>query len=390
VRVQVADYPDGLLSRQLSGSDVELVPVTLGSRTPILPDTCLVAPLAHLFAMESQLAIPPSARVTLWTIHPYSVLSMFPMSRWTNRWEVPLTRLWLQAFFGSERRRVRSMVRLAQERGGLLFMDDENLQVTKALLGLEFQPARYLQIPLPASGPGASDRPDPRLPDREGPPVNLAWLGRVTSGKMHMLLRVLEDAAAYAETRGRPLRFHVIGEGDMEDVLRKQAPRSPLLEIRMVGSLIGEALEEYLRRNVDVMFAMGTSNLESARLGIPSVLVDAAFNPLPAGYRYRWLFESSGYSLGRIVSPRALPPNPYTFADLMEAVATASDRRSLGERCRAYYLRHHSMNEVAATLLASASQTELRFGDLVERGYYRPSLVRSLWSALMRLRRALN
>ena len=55
-----------------------------------------------------------------------------------------------------------------------------------------------------------------------------------------------------------------------------------------------------LQSNLNI--GMGTAALEGAKLGIPTLIVDAAKQMFPSEYKYRWIFESQDLSLGRMLN----------------------------------------------------------------------------------------
>ena len=64
-------------------------------------------------------------------------------------------------------------------------------------------------------------------------------------------------------------------------------------------------------------FAMGTSALEAANAGRPTILVDSFNEPFEEDYKYRFLYETKGYTLG-YADKRQAPTGTYYFSDLIE------------------------------------------------------------------------
>ena len=56
-------------------------------------------------------------------------------------------------------------------------------------------------------------------------------------------------------------------------------------------------LEEFIRE-FDLIFAMGTSALDAARVGMPVVRLDYSYKLIGSNYRYKFLHQVEGYSLG--------------------------------------------------------------------------------------------
>ena len=114
---------------------------------------------------------------------------------------------------------------------------------------------------------------------------------------------------------------YVIGDGDCESIVKSFKPRKGL-EIRFLGTIVTN-LDEILLEH-DVVFAMGTSALEAAKLGIPSVLMDASYYEFPKDYRYRWLFESEEYVLGYMLPSEKIRKSKLVMADIVNTCCDSS------------------------------------------------------------------
>ena len=62
------------------------------------------------------------------------------------------------------------------------------------------------------------------------------------------------------------------------------------------GNLKYKNLINLLNNSVDLSFAMGTSALDSAKIGIPTVLVDYSFKKIK-NYKFRWIFDTQNFDL---------------------------------------------------------------------------------------------
>ena len=58
-----------------------------------------------------------------------------------------------------------------------------------------------------------------------------------------------------------------------------------------MGSIFGDDLKEYMLKNFQIGFAMGTSVIDIASLGIPAIIVDS--NAAIFGSSIRWFHDGS-------------------------------------------------------------------------------------------------
>jgi len=182
------------------------------------------------------------------------------------------------------------------------------------------------------------------------------WLGRISIEKAYSLKKVLDDINCLNNVI---VEFDIIGTGEYEYIIREFVA-SPHLTINFLGT-ITEKLDDILI-NYDVCFAMGTSVLESAKLKIPSILVDGSYYELPNDYKYRWLYETNDYILGTIL------PNQYSscynlqMKDIFDLIKIK--KSEIGDRCYEYVKENHSLESVSKRLIDYISQSTLTVEDV--------------------------
>lgn len=114
----------------------------------------------------------------------------------------------------------------------------------------------------------------------------------------------------------------------------------------------GIRLQEALLEISDVNFSMGMSALESAALGIPTILIDPSIDKYPPGYGYRWLFESKDYSLGKFVSEHTvLQEGGLTMRGVYDLIMHETECEQLSALCHAYVEKNHAADIVLEKVL---------------------------------------
>jgi hypothetical protein len=200
--------------------------------------------------------------------------------------------------------------------------------------------------------------------------LRFAWLGRLVDFKAPILAHVMDRLDAMAAQRG-PVSLTVIGEGDEAEALRLRSQRLTHLQTSFVADIPVERLNEYLVANVDVMFAMGTSALDTARLGIPTFLVDYSFQPVRGTYRFRLIDEAEGFSLGEEITASKLEQE----SSLEASIATIAERyQEASDRSYQYWLDTHSPTAVTQVFEDAVRATTATVGGLRELGAFTPDL----------------
>jgi hypothetical protein len=210
-------------------------------------------------------------------------------------------------------------------------------------------------------------------------------LGRLSDFKIHILLRTLEQASAYARQVRQPIVFHIIGDGPEQGRIMAARYEHEWFTIVRTGIISGDQLHDYLVTKIDLLTAMGTSALEGARLGVPTVLLDVSYGPVPASYRFRWLHDSDRYTLGRLLDRRMLDPGNDSLGRIIEDTRRAPD--VLSAQAYHYCLERHALPGVAARLRAAAAVASFRWAE-IDPALRRKGVIRSTYERLRSWRRS--
>jgi len=189
--------------------------------------------------------------------------------------------------------------------------------------------------------------------------ISVGWLGRLSHDKVNTICAMLELCSRYAMRNGLEFDFHIIGEGLACKRLQNISP--PGVRRFFVGTLREQALNEYLAANVKIGFAMGTSLLEFAMLGIPALVGDYSNDPYPCEkLPLRWLVPNEDFSLGEIIGER----RRQTEVDIAEVVMLCRDEtanRAMGRRCRDYAEQNHGTAQIGERLASLLDTTLFSF-----------------------------
>lgn len=347
IRVGVVDYSDGFIARQLAGSPVEIIP--FAKQTRLLGFSHVVAPPTMLPLFDNQISVDGDTRLLLWLLHPFNFLELFPGHSRT----ITLRISWIKRLlylYNLEYLIFRRKVQLLSSLNAIVYMDEENWQVNRYLFELPTSTKRYLPVPILDSEKPAANK----VKELSRKSLDLVWLGRLANFKVAALNHIIQEADKHARLHQRDITVHIIGTGPLVDKLYK-----PLhAKVKLVGVLQGEDLYKYLRENTSILFAMGTSALEGGQMALPTVLVDASYTPFPSNYRFRWLHQTKGFTLGRVLSldPDTLPFDGLSFNEIVNEYLKAP--YELGQKAKEYVQIHHSLNGVCEHLIRYLGETK--------------------------------
>lgn len=371
--VYIVDYPDGYMSRTLhSNSGVSVIHFQDKIPVEIPPDTLLVMQSILPYTIRPELRIHPDTQVLFWTLHPLNLVqTVLPIS-FIKQFQLKYTlfyRIGLILLFPGLRGKLCRLVNDMHSKKSILFMDGSTLQTTLESLDIEI--ANPLMLPVPSDD--AVDNIQIKNLQRPDKSLNFCWVGRLADFKIPILLYTLEQLKSYAELNRFSITVHIIGDGPEADKLNCFLEPCDFFKTIMVGSLSKAELDHYLVDSADILTAMGTSALEGARLGIPTILLDFSYGKIPKGYRFKWLYESTGFSLGEVINSKHIELGNTSLETMISDVLKNFD--ALSKKTFEYYISNHSMSSVADKFTFLAANANFRYRDfrseIFEKGFVR-------------------
>ncbi len=374
-RVSVVDYRDGAMGSACP-ANVSLISYEDDRPVQLPQDAVAVFQAMTPWSVFPSLRMAPGMRLFFWNCHPFNLIPALPGLRAPMQSRPALGRLLLRTVLRPYRQTMIRFTRVLLEREALVFMDRPNLRTTEQYLEIGIPQPRFL--PIPAGDPVPHPARTPRDWKEQG--LRLCWIGRIADFKVHILRRALSDLDALQPRLGIPIKFTVIGPGKYAAELRAEALRWSNLAVDFVERMPMLDIIPYLQEHIDVLFAMGTSALEGASAGIPPILLDVAYAPVPLGYRYSWLHEREGFTLGDVLTAsKPVPPNT-SLLDRLEGYML--DPAAAGDLALRYYRSTHAPDAVADCFVHYATQTSCYYRDFVTAGFARPDPVYELFATL--------
>lgn len=204
------------------------------------------------------------------------------------------------------------------------------------------------------------------------------WVGRLADFKVHILNKVIFDLKNYSETSNFNIKFVVIGDGDKANQLLNSCTESFVMERinHIRPDILGEKLLTF-----DLYFAMGTSALDGARFGIPTVRLDYSFKQV-LNYKYKFIFDVKGFSLGELIGGDYYNIGNYTIDDIIACLIES--REYLSQQTYDYYKYNHSLDVSAQKFIGYLRESTFKWGDLLDQNYDK-SILYKLWKKVREL-----
>jgi hypothetical protein len=340
----VVDAAGGKLAELAAAAGVPVIEAERGSPVP-LRDAAVVTPSSHVVEVRRWIEADASVRQVFWMIHPYNNVLVPFWGEFLHahpRWMYAVNRILLD----KEYREMGAALGYLMRERSLVFMDDECHAQVSRWYRLPADPAPvFLPIPLDAVFPA----PPPYRPPSG--PRRIFCVGRLVDFKVHTLIHLARRLAA--SRSAAEVKLIVVGTGDQEGRVR-EALSALAVDWEMRGEVQPDRLRDVLRQEADVVVGMGTSALEGARLAIPTVSIDASFLPVEPGYRFRWLFQNTGFSTGRLLDARSASPPGMDVDELVAAVRDSGEE--IAARCWRYFHENHETGPIVDRLKAIAKE----------------------------------
>lgn len=246
------------------------------------------------------------------------------------------------------------LVSLLLSKKALVFMDTPNVEGVNRRGGkLCTKEMEYLPIPIHSTKKISRIMHQPNG-------ISITYIGRGNADwKVYPIVRVVKDLQKIA----KDITLTIITDKTelFEAMIKKAVPENHL-NITYKTGLSGESLSNYLAENSDLHISMGTSALEGARLGVPTILIDYSYNQFPDNYLYRWLFECKGFCLAEDIT-NVSSFEGYTIDEIINSISDSSKYMELSLACYDYVQKNHSADNYIIKLIDYCENTHMTVND---------------------------
>lgn len=362
----LVDYEDGFMASQLKDSGVKLIAYSdRKASTVIAGDGTIVFQSMTPWSLFPGLAISPASSVLFWNCHPFNLVPVLPGFRKTMQQNLDLSRFAYRFLLRGYALKMRSFIDLLMRRSALVFMDGPNVKITERFLGLKLKNPKYLPVAM-NSHPGIAGLHRQSKPE-ENKRLRITWLGRLVDFKFFPLLNFLQLLDATQPELKSAISVNIIGSGDYHFDLRQRVRELKNLEFNFIEHVCPNDLPSFIFENTDLMIGMGTSSLEGARLGIPSLLLDASYGPVSEGYKFKFLYERSDYSLADFLDKGDVGSGGRTIAEILTLIK--NDFASESAKTLEYFCENHEIEGAASKLIDYVKESNLSFSELNDSGF---------------------
>lgn len=362
----IIDYHDGYMARTNTHKRVKLLEYRDDEKVIIPNEAIVVFQSMTPWSIFPSLEIPDSAKLFFWNCYPYNLIPTMPGIRKQMYSSILLSQVLLKTILVSYASKMRTFLKILEKNKGIAFMDRTNIEITENCLGVKVKNRRYLPVPIDYCGLDIN-LSNQNLKEE----IRAAWVGRVADFKVHILLYTILKLGKLAREQRKKIIFSVIGSGEFLDYLKCSSQENEYFKLDFLGDKSTEELKSFLKNDCDLLFAMGTSALEGASLGVPTVLLDIAYSKIEKDYLFRFLFEETGCVLGDVLSNKSFKTGNQSLQKIFFEVQNNFEQ--ISKKSFEYTRTFHSIDSVSDNLIDCLSSNELTFLELKKAKIFSPS-----------------
>lgn len=337
----VVDFHDGLLA---TTTDSTIQHITYSSNGVFFPPRAIVILQAMTpWSIYPHLSFSPTSRLLFWCLNPFNLETISRTSQFSILLK-PLLRPVTNLFLSPLKRQSQLFVQSLISRHSLVFMDCTCTQKVGSSLDLTLDASTILPVPFLLND---NDYCTPTSHHSPSLCLSFCWIGRLEDFKTHSLISFALQLNAVATSQSLNHKLTIIGSGADEQAVSSALSSCSSLIITYIPYLPMEELSRFLLTEIDITYAMGTSALLSASLGIPTILAPLTHTTYLNDFEVAWFHEYDGYTLGTFYEDR-----PPFCRRLFSLVHEYHQDPSLGSQQFQYVRHHHSLPAVADKLLS--------------------------------------
>lgn len=358
IPVALIDYPDGAMALNRD-PDIELIPYS-DEREVIVPaESTVVFQTMTPWSIFPSLRIAPETNLFFITTLPANFYPVLPGFLRNLMYEGgTVAKFFWHTLLRNEYGIARRFLDLIESKNAHAILDTDIVCNLKQSLGAALSHPKLL----PLFSDDTHTNGFLEKPRANTDAFTLGWVGRLADFKITILNRVVRDAFDYANTHHQKIDFVVVGSGEYETRLVDLA--SDYFTMTKIPSIAPAELSGFLLK-LDMLFAMGTTALDGAKLGVPTVRLDYSYSKIPEGYRYKFFHEIQGYSMGERIDSGCFRNGTHPFDDVMAALRDG--REELSRKGYDFYHAHHTIANSARLLMEYLGGSSLQWKDLSER-----------------------
>ena len=358
------DYEDGTMAINRNKALTELLPYSDDDNVLVPDGSILIFQSMTPWSIYPGLSVHENVKVIFWTCHPFGLIPTFPGIRQQMQASIKVGSLVLNSLLFTFKQKMSKFTIFINSLNAIIFQDTAGVKITQNYLDITISDPKFLNIP---ASPSIHKKANPHQRIKSKKLLKFTWVGRIVGMKYFILKYTVAKLNSIQESLGFKIEINIIGKGDYRSSFKKDCLAFADVKINFIDHLKPFELDEFLLSETDILLAMGTSALEGAKFGIPTILLDISYREVPEGFIFTWLHERSNNAVGEILDIDNLKPGNDSL--LNKAHEVIKNYAEISDKELDNFLLNHGLNNISESLLQFSKKSNLSWKMLDDKGF---------------------
>lgn len=357
--VSIIDYEDGFMALN-NLEQVPLIKYSDNNKVFVSKHSTIIFQTMTPWSIFHNLELDDMNKVFFITTIPSNLFPNLPgkLNNLFSRGDI-VTKLFWKFFFNHEYKNLKGFLENLFKKNSISFLDFNCVDVLEKSFNTN--------LPHPKILPLFTEhrKEDVNLyKNNEINKIKVAWLGRIADFKIHILNKVLKDLNAL-NNANHQVDFYIVGDGELsKNLIETDNPNLRVINIKYLNPA---HIQDFLSE-IDILFAMGTSAIEGASIGVPTIVLDYSFSVIE-DYSYKYIFELNDLCLGSSTSSNSYLKGIHSMENIINSITNETSRKELSIKSFDYAKENHSINSSAHHFINHLKVSNMTWKDVKLYGY---------------------
>ncbi len=349
------DYEDGYMAQNYKKSkNIQFVQYITTKNIKFQDNDIVVFQSMPLWGIPPNLVFSDKTKLIYWNLHPYNMFGYASSigKHFKNKLIQKVVTLIFRYFIYFNDRKA---IKIFDEKKSIFFMDGENFEQTQKWLDIKLKNQLYLPLIIDDIENTKVDY----LPNKNQ--LKCIWIGRIGDFKVHILLYTLSKLNDIASRANKNISFYVVGTGEYLDYLKEESNSLNNIKIEYIDYINPNSLKDFFK-DKDIGFAMGTAALDFAKYGLPTVLLDFAYEEVQKDYKFDWLYNTKNFTLGREINDTLCESGNKSLENILNELEV--DYQAVSKKSFEYINNNFEIEANVNIFLSLVKNADLVYADL--------------------------
>ena len=375
----IVDFEDGYMHKKLKDNkNINFIIYQKKSTVSFPRNSTIIFQSILPETLPKNLLFDSSHKIIFWTLYQANFIqTIIPIDRIKNfQYSKPsFFKFFSKTFFKSHTNRLIDMINKMHSKDALFFMSQDTFDFTYRFLDLNFSNPKLMPVCINPINKHVGFHRE-AIKNK----INILWVGRLDDFKIHILNYFINSLNQSKYLKSHKLHFTIIGDG--AHLFKEPINQNRNLTIEHLKKVDHDQLKNFIK-NSDMFAGMGTSALEAARYGIPTICLDFYYKKIEFHYPLQWIYKKNKFDLGSLIQPEVFKKNTNNQLDsrLFEII---EDRKAISEKTINYFYKNHSLNNFISTFENAVNNSSFYYTDF-DKKIFQESVFRKIYKQLQSL-----